>query len=123
MQRRFAAVRVFHSLNQRRILKELAGLDCVVNPRCVHSNYPARTDIQMADLTVSHLPGPQSDISSRSFYQSMRTGRIPFIEVRRVCESNRVAISRRRVAKTVKHYQDQRSVLQSRQIRSFPLDN
>ena len=45
-----------------RVLGELASLDHHVDPGDVHVHDPARADVQMANFTVAHLPGRQTDV-------------------------------------------------------------
>src|SRR6185503_2495053 len=103
------------------VAEELAGLDGVINSRSVHANNASGADVEMADLAVTHLTGAESHESAGGFYERVGAGRVPLIEIRSAGKCDRIAFSLGRVSEPVKHYQYDRRVPDSGQIRIVSL--
>src|SRR5215470_13964026 len=64
VQASFTAARMLHGREQNGVAEELAILDHQVDARDVHVNDAPGTDVEMADLAITHLAVGQADIVS-----------------------------------------------------------
>ena len=60
VQSPLATARMFHGVEQHRMLEQFTILDHQVDTGDVHVHDPSRANVEMPDLTVSHLPFRQA---------------------------------------------------------------
>src|SRR5215213_9035784 len=98
--------RAVHSLHQRFVLKESAGLNVVIYARDIHANDAARPYVQMAYFGVAHHACRKTDARARSFEQRVRVSVRQLIVKRGRGQSKSIAFTRWAIAPAV--YDDER---------------
>jgi hypothetical protein len=78
MERAVARLEIGEEFDQRRIRRQRAVGDRLVDPGQFLVNDPARAEVQVADFAVAHLPGGQADVLARGAEPALRVG---FIEI------------------------------------------
>src|SRR5438477_1647905 len=110
MQRGASSLSVFHRLNEGVVAKELTGFDSMIDARGVHADYASRSDVQVPDLAVPHLPSFQTDVLAGCFDDCVGILLVPFIEMRGASKRNRIAFTLGGVTEPVENDQDKRRV-------------
>src|ERR1700689_3169746 len=89
MELLFSAAR--HGFEENQVLKKFAVANHQVEAGAIHVNHAARTNIQMADFAVAHLPIGQADPFAGSVDQRVRETFQEVVIIRLACEGDSVA--------------------------------
>ena len=82
---------VGEEFDQRRIRRQRAVGDRLVDAGQFLVNDAARAEIQVADFAVAHLPGGQADVLARGAEPALRVGLVKVFVERELGEQRRVA--------------------------------
>ena len=91
MQRAVVRLEVGEEFHQRRIRRQRAVGDRLVDARQFLVNDAARAEIQVADFAVAHLPGGQADVLARGAEAALRIGLVEILVEGELGQQRRVA--------------------------------
>ena len=91
MQRAVARLELGEEFHQRRIRRQRAVGDRLVDPRQFLVNDAARAEVQVPDFAVAHLPGGQADVLARGAEAALRIGLVEIFVKRKFREQRRIA--------------------------------
>jgi hypothetical protein len=106
-------------LYKRWIVEEFTRVNRVINTRSVHSNHAAGADVQVADLTISHLSSSETDIVPGRFDQRVGIPRLPVVKVGCTGQGYRISLQLRRITESIQNNKHKRRV--SRVAQTFGL--